>query len=91
MIPRYTLPEMGAIWSEESKLNNWLKIEIAVCEAWASLGKIPAAAVQEIKAKARFDVERIQEIEAEVHHDVIAFLTNVGEYVGESSKYIHLA
>lgn len=90
MIERYTLPEMGAIWSEQSKLGNWLKIEIAACEAWAELGKIPAHAVEEIKQKARFEVGRIQEIEAEVHHDVIAFLTNVGEYVGDASKYIHL-
>ncbi len=90
MIERYTLPAMGAIWSEKNKLNNWLKIEIAACEAWASLGKIPAEAVKVIQDKAQFDVERIQEIEAEVRHDVIAFLTNVGEFVGDESKYIHL-
>jgi adenylosuccinate lyase len=90
MIKRYTLPEMGAIWSEESKFNNWLKIEVAACEAWAKLGKIPADAVETINARAQFDIERINEIEAEVRHDVIAFLTNVGEYVGEDSKYIHL-
>ncbi len=89
MIPRYTLPEMGRIWSEENKLSNWLKIEIAACEAWAELGKIPADALADIKEKARFDVKRIQEIEAQVHHDVIAFTTNVAEYVGEASKYIH--
>lgn len=90
MIERYTLPEMGAIWSEQSKLGNWLKIEIAACEAWAELGKIPAAALKDIQEKAAFEVGRIQKIEAEVHHDVIAFLTNVGEYVGDASKYIHL-
>ncbi|NMC26763.1 MAG: adenylosuccinate lyase [Syntrophomonadaceae bacterium] len=90
MIERYTLPAMGAIWSEQTKLDNWLKIEIAACEAWAQLGKIPADAVKEIQERARFDVLRIQEIEAEVHHDVIAFLTNVGENVGDASKYIHL-
>lgn len=90
MIERYTLPAMGAIWSEQSKLNNWLKIEIAACEAWADLGRIPPEAVAVIRDKANFNVERIQEIEAEVRHDVIAFLTNVGEYVGEESKYIHL-
>jgi len=90
MIERYTLPAMGAIWSERNKLNNWLKIEVAACEAWASLGKIPPEAVTVIQDKAQFDVERIQEIEAEVRHDVIAFLTNVGEYVGDESKYIHL-
>jgi len=89
MIERYTLPAMGAIWSEENKLQNWLKIEVAACEAWAKLGKIPQPAVQVIKERACFDIKRIQEIEAEVHHDVIAFLTNVGEYVGDESKYIH--
>ncbi len=90
MIERYTLPAMGAIWSEQNKLNNWLKIEVAACEAWADLGKIPQEAVAVIRDKAQFNVERIQEIEAEVRHDVIAFLTNVGEFVGEESKYIHL-
>jgi adenylosuccinate lyase len=90
MIERYTLPAMGAIWSEENKLHNWLKIEIAACEAGASLGKIPQDAVKIIQEKAHFEVKRIQEIEAEVRHDVIAFLTNVSEYVGDESKYIHL-
>jgi adenylosuccinate lyase len=90
MIERYTLPAMGAIWSEHNKLNNWLKIEVAACEAWAGLGKIPPEAVKIIQEKAHFEMGRIQEIEAEVHHDVIAFLTNVGEYVGDASKYIHL-
>lgn len=90
MIERYTLPEIGDIWSEESKLRNWLKIEIAACEAWAGLGKIPLEAVEIIKEKAGFDIQRVKEIEAEVHHDVIAFLTNVAEYVGDESKYIHL-
>lgn len=90
MISRYTLPEMGLVWSEESKLNNWLKIEIAACEAWMELGKIPPQSVAEIKQRAGFDIKRVQEIEAEVHHDVIAFLTNVNEQVGEASRYIHL-
>lgn len=90
MIERYTLPEMGAVWSETSKFNNWLKIEVAACEAWASLGKIPAESVEVIKERAQFQINRISEIEAEVRHDVIAFLTNVGEYVGDDSKYIHL-
>ncbi|HOB12326.1 MAG TPA: adenylosuccinate lyase [Syntrophomonadaceae bacterium] len=90
MIERYTLPEMGAIWTEENKLNNWLQIEIAACEAWAKLGRIPEEAVEVIRAKACFDVQRVKEIEAEVRHDVIAFLTNVAENVGDESKYIHL-
>jgi adenylosuccinate lyase len=90
MISRYSLQPMAEIWEEENKLNNWLQIEIAACEAWGDLGKIPASAVELIKEKAEFDTDRIKEIEDQVHHDVIAFLTNVGEYVGENSKYIHL-
>jgi len=90
VIERYTLPEMGRVWAEENKLANWLKIEILACEAWAKLGRIPAEAVEIIKAKATFDISRVKEIEAEVRHDVIAFLTNVAEHVGEESKYIHL-
>ncbi|MFO5527393.1 MAG: adenylosuccinate lyase [Cuspidothrix sp.] len=90
MIERYTLPEMGDLWSETHKLKTWLDVEIAVCEAQAELGYIPAAAVEEIKAKANFDPKRVLEIEAEVRHDVIAFLTNVNEYVGDAGRYIHL-
>ncbi|NLO21004.1 MAG: adenylosuccinate lyase [Syntrophomonadaceae bacterium] len=90
MIARYTLPRMGAIWSEENKLQNWLKIEIAACEGQALIGRIPPAAVEVIREKADFDIERVKAIEAKVHHDVIAFLTNVAEYVGDESKYIHL-
>jgi adenylosuccinate lyase len=90
LIERYTLPEMGAIWSDEYKLQTWLQVEIAVCEAQAELGYIPSKAVEEIKAKAAFDIARVLEIEKEVKHDVIAFLTNVNEYVGDVGRYIHL-
>jgi Lyase len=90
VIERYTLPEMGEIWTDAYKFQTWLQVEIAVCEAQAELGHIPQAAVDEIKAKAKFDVARILEIEAEVRHDVIAFLTNVNEYVGAAGRYIHL-
>ena len=90
MIERYTLPEMGEIWTDNYKLKTWLQVEIAVCEAQAELGYIPTEAVEEIKAKANFDPERVLEIEAEVRHDVIAFLTNVNEYVGDAGRYIHL-
>jgi adenylosuccinate lyase len=90
MIERYTLPEMGELWTDTYKLKTWLQVEIAVCEAQAELGYIPAAAVEEIKAKANFDPQRVLEIEAEVKHDVIAFLTNVNEYVGDAGRYIHL-
>ena len=90
MIDRYTLPRMGAIWSEESKLQNWLNIEIAACEGQALIGRIPEEAVAVIRERAKFDIKRVKEIEDEVHHDVIAFLTNVAEYVGDDSKYIHM-
>ncbi len=90
MIERYTLPEMGDIWTDDYKLKTWLQVEIAVCEAQAKLGFIPTQAVEGIKAKAQFDRHRILEIEAEVRHDVIAFLTNLNEYVGDAGRYIHL-
>ncbi len=89
MIERYTLPRMKSIWSQENKYQKWLDIEVLACEAQAKLGVTPEEAVAEIRNKAQFDVERIDEIEEEVHHDVIAFLTNVAEYVGPASKYIH--
>ncbi|MGB3239157.1 MAG: adenylosuccinate lyase [Geitlerinemataceae cyanobacterium] len=90
MIERYTLPEMGELWTEHYKFKTWLQVEIAVCQAGAELGYIPTEAVTEIQAKAKFDPKRILEIEAEVRHDVIAFLTNVNEYVGDAGRYIHL-
>lgn len=90
MIERYTLPEMGRIWSEENKFRTWLKVEILACEALAELGQIPTEAVEVIKKNADFNADRIREIEDETHHDVIAFLTNVGEYVGPESRFIHL-
>jgi len=90
MISRYTLPKIAKIWKEEEKLAIWLKIEILVCEAWVKLGKIPEDALKEIKEKAKFDIKRVKEIEKDVKHDVIAFLTNVAEYVGPYSRYIHL-
>jgi len=89
MIERYTLPEIGSIWEDENKYRIWLDIEILACEAQAKQGKVPAEAVKVIREKADFEVKRILEIEAEVHHDVIAFLTNVAEYVGEPARYIH--
>lgn len=90
MIERYTKPEIGAIWSEQNKYALWLQIEIVACQAQANLGVIPQEAVDTIKAKAKFDVDRILEIEETTKHDVIAFLTNVAEYVGEPSRFIHL-
>ena len=90
MIERYTLPEMGNLWSEQAKFQGWLDVEIAACQANAELGRLPAEALQEIRDKASFEVPRILEIEAEVRHDVIAFLTNVNEHVGDAGRYIHV-
>ncbi len=90
MIERYTRPAMGRIWSEEHKFETWLQVEILACEAQRDLGRIPPEAVEVIKEKAAFDIDRIDEIEAEVRHDVIAFLTSVAEHVGAESRYIHL-
>lgn len=89
MIPRYSRPEAANIWTEQSKYESWLTVELAVCDALAELGQIPAEAAADIRAKATFDERRILEIEAEVRHDVIAFLTNVNENVGENARYIH--
>ncbi len=89
MIKRYTLPEMGKIWEDEFRFSTWLKIEVLACEAREELGEIPEEDVDIIKAKANFNVERILEIEEETKHDVIAFLTNVAEYVGPESRHIH--
>jgi len=90
MIERYTLPEMGAIWSEENKYQKWLQVELAVCEAWAKLGQIPKNSLENIKKKASFSIPRVEEIEKVVKHDVIAFLTSVAENVGEDSRFIHM-
>ncbi len=89
MIDRYTLPEMGKIWEDEFKFSTWLKIEIFACEARVKLGEISKKDVDVIKEKSKFDVKRILEIEETTKHDVIAFLTNVAEYVGPESRHIH--
>ncbi len=90
MIARYTLPEMGRIWDDRHKLECWLKVELAACEAMAELGMIPAQAVEVIRRRADVDIDRVQEIEKIVKHDVIAFLTALGEKVGPESRFIHL-
>jgi len=90
LIERYTRKQMGAIWTAKNKFQKWLKVEICVCEAQAELGLVPHEAVELIRRKAQFNIQRVLTIEQEVKHDVIAFLTNVGEYVGEASRYIHL-
>jgi len=89
MIPRYTNPEMGKIWKEQSKFDYWLRVEKAVSKAQAELGIIPKKASRDITLLAQFDIKKIDEIEEKTHHDVIAFLTNVSSYIGENSKYLH--
>ena len=89
MIPRYTRPEMGAIWSDQHRYDLMLEIEIAVCAALARRGTIPTEAVDEIRAKATVNADRVAEIEAVVHHDVIAFVTAVAETVGDAGRFLH--
>jgi len=90
MIKRYTRPEMGAIWEDKNRFQKWLDVEIAVCEVWTELGKIPPEALNRIKEKASFSVNRIDEIEKVVKHDVIAFLTSVTDSIGKDSRYVHI-
>jgi adenylosuccinate lyase len=89
LIPRYTRPEMGRIWSDESRFRTWLKVEVAATETLAEAGIVPRAAAKAIRQKAAFKLERINEIEAEVRHDVIAFTTAVAEFVGPESRWFH--
>ena len=89
MIERYTLPEIGNVWTEQAKYAAWLKVELAVCRARAELGEIPSDEVEELADKATFSVERIHEIEEETNHDVIAFVTNVAENAGDVARHFH--
>ena len=89
MIERYTLPEMGAIWGEQRKIDLWLAVEKAVCEAWSRRGVIPADAMPAIRA-ATCDLQRMKEIERETDHDVIAFLRATGETIGDAARFVHL-
>jgi adenylosuccinate lyase len=89
MIERYSLPEMTRLWGLENKYRTWLEVEIAICEAWAQLGKIPPHVPKTISERARIDPKRILEIEAEIHHDLLAFVKGVAETCGDEGKYIH--
>ena len=90
MIPRYTRPEMAAIWTPESRFQIWLDIETLAAEAMEQMGQVPKGTTAAVRERAKFEVERIDEIEREVKHDVIAFLTNVTEHVGEEARYLHM-
>ncbi|HEV3079713.1 MAG TPA: lyase family protein, partial [Gemmataceae bacterium] len=89
MIPRYTRPEMGRIWSDENRFRTWLAVEVAATETLAEAGLVPKEAAKAIGERADFRLERIQEIEAEVRHDVIAFTTAVAEIVGPHARWFH--
>jgi adenylosuccinate lyase len=89
VIPRYTLPEMAAVWTEESKLGHWLRIEVLACEAWARLGRIPPEDLEAIRARAAVRPERVAELEATTHHDVAAFVQAVAESVGPAGRWVH--
>src|SRR5436309_12515233 len=89
MIDRYTLPEMGALWSEETKFQKWLDVEIAVCEVHAEMGTIPREALEQIKSKAKFSVDGVHEIDKTTDHEVIAFTTNLAESIGEAARFVH--
>ncbi|MDD3428295.1 MAG: adenylosuccinate lyase, partial [Caldisericia bacterium] len=90
MIERYTLQNMKNVWSEETKFSKMLEIELLICEAWNKLGKIPDNSLLNIKNKAKFNIERIKEIEKITNHDVIAFVTNVSENIGDDGRFIHM-
>jgi len=90
MISRYSLPMMSAIWSEDNRFRKMLDVELYACEALAKLGRIPKASLAQIQKRARFNVERIKDIEAQTNHDVIAFLKNLAENIGDDAKYVHM-
>jgi adenylosuccinate lyase len=89
MIERYTTPEMRAIWSEENKYRTWLEVEVAICEGLAHYGYIPPEDAKTIREKARFDIARIAELEQITRHDVMAFVLNLAENVGEAGRWLH--
>ena len=90
MIPRYTRPEMGAIWSDARRYETWLEVELAATDTLAAVGIVPEADARELRAKAAFDIARIEEIEQTTQHDVIAFTTAVAERVGPAARWLHL-
>lgn len=89
MIPRYSRPEMARLWTDEAKFQRWLDVEVAACEAWAQLGRIPREAAEKIRRDARFDLAKVEEYLAITHHDVTAFLRSVADSLGEEGRYVH--
>ena len=89
MLPRYTRPQMAAIWAPENRFRIWFEIEAHACDAQAELGVIPRSAAEAVWQKGKFDIDRIDEIERETKHDVIAFLTNLAEYIGPDARFVH--
>src|SRR5579871_1179952 len=89
MIPRYSRPEMARIWEPENRFRIWFEIEALACEAQAALGVIPDEAARAVRERGRFEIERIDEIERETRHDVIAFLTNLAEHIGPEARFLH--
>ena len=89
MIPRYTLPEMAAVWSDQARMGHWLRIEVLACEAWARIGRIPEADVRVIRERASFSVERVNELERVTNHDVAAFVQCVAESIGPEGRWVH--
>src|SRR2546422_894183 len=90
MLSRYTRPEMGRLWSEETRLARWLEVELALVDVLAERGEVPVEAARTLRAKVRVDVARMQAIEAEVKHDVIAFVSSLAEQVGDEGRFLHL-
>ena len=90
MIERYETPEMRRIWSDENRFRTWLAVELAVVRAWSEEGAVPPEALEQIEARADFDLDRIRQIEAVTQHDVIAFVSAVAEKIGEAGRYVHL-
>ena len=88
MIPRYTRPEMGAVWSDEARMRHWLRIEVLACEAWARLGRIPQEDMDAIRSRASFSVDRVNDLERVTNHDVAAFVQCVSESVGPAGRTI---
>src|SRR5215510_2289539 len=89
MIPRYSRPEMARIWAPETRLRIWFEIEAHACDAMAELGLIPKPAAQAVWERGRYDIDRVEEIERDTRHDVIAFLTNLAEHVGPEARFVH--